>query len=110
MKRMAPKSLGGRSTTPPDLGLRALAESVGVECAYVDGRNQTHQVTDEALRIVLKALGIDIHSEADIQIEWDRLEEERWTQIVEPVLLHYPEAQTEGTPARASNVAEDVAA
>jgi 4-alpha-glucanotransferase len=94
MKRMASKSLGGRSTTLPDLGLRTLAESVGVECAYVDGRNHTHQATDETLRIALRALGIDIHSEADIQIESDRLEEERWTRVVEPVLVHYPEAST----------------
>lgn len=94
MKRMAFRSLGDRSTAPPDLGLRTLAESVGVECAYVDGRNHTHQATDETLRMALRALGIDIQSEADIQIEWDRLEEERWTRVVEPVHVHYPEAST----------------
>ena len=89
-KKMDSHSLeeGARASVRP--GLRELAELVGVECDYVDGRGQSHQATDEILRIVLWALGIDIQSESDIQREWQRIHEERWTQVVEPVLLHYP--------------------
>jgi 4-alpha-glucanotransferase len=75
-------------------GLRALAELVGVECEYVDGRGDCHRATDATLRMILGALGIDVQSESDIQREWDEIQEERWTRVVEPVLLHYPEAHT----------------
>ncbi len=74
-------------------GLRELAELVGVECEYVDGRDHYHQATDDTLRMFLRALGIDVQSESDIQREWERIQEERWTNVVEPVLLHYPEAR-----------------
>jgi 4-alpha-glucanotransferase len=74
-------------------GLRELAELVGVECEYVDGRDHSHQATDDILRLILSALGIDVQSESDIQQEWKRIQEERWTNIVEPVLVHYPEAR-----------------
>ena len=72
--------------------LRELAELVGVECEYVDGRDHFHRATDDTLRMVLRALGIDVQSESDIQRECERIQWERWTNVVEPVLLHYPEA------------------
>ena len=74
-------------------GLRELAELVGVECEYVDGRDHSHQATDDTLRMILSALGIDVQSESDIQQEWKRIQEKRWTNIVEPVLVHYPEVR-----------------
>lgn len=74
-------------------GLRALAELVGVECDYVDGRGQAHQATDVTLRIILGALGLDVQSESDIQRERNKIQEERWTRVLEPVLLHYPETR-----------------
>ena len=74
-------------------GLRELAELVGVEWEYVDGREHCHQATDDMLRMILSALGIDVQSEADIQREWERMQEERWTNLIEPVALHYPEAR-----------------
>jgi 4-alpha-glucanotransferase len=43
--------------------------------------------------MILFALGIDVQSESDIQREWDRIQEERWTKLIEPVALHYPEAR-----------------
>jgi len=94
MKPIDSKSVEDRSRISPVPGLRALAELVGVECEYVDGRDQSHQATDEKLRLVLRALGIDIQSESDSQREWERIQEERWTTIVEPVLLLYPKTGT----------------
>ena len=81
------------SIVSPCPGLRELAKLVGVECEYVDGRDHFHQATNDTLRIVLRALGIDVQSESDIQRECERIQEERWTNVVEPVLLHYPKAQ-----------------
>jgi len=81
-------------SVPPSPSLRALAELVGVECDHVDGRGHVHQATDEALRMILGALDIDVQSDSDIQREWDDIQEERWTRVVEPVLLHYPERRT----------------
>jgi len=77
----------------PFPGLRGLAELVGVECEYLDGRGHCHQATDDTLRMILFALGIDVQSESDIQREWERIQEERWTNLIEPVALHYPEAR-----------------
>ena len=77
----------------PRPGLRELAELVGVECEYVDGRGHCHQATDDRLRMILSALGIDVQSESDIQREWEQIQEERWTNLIEPVALHYPEAR-----------------
>jgi len=87
-------SIEKRATASPGPGLKELAELVGVECEYVDGRGQSRQATDETLRIVLGTLGITIQSDTDIQREWERLHEERWIHVVEPVLLHYPETRT----------------
>ncbi|MDH5774539.1 MAG: hypothetical protein OEZ57_06450, partial [Nitrospirota bacterium] len=81
-------------SVPPSPSLRALAELVGVECDHVDGRGHVHQATDAALRMMLGALDIDVKSKSDIQREWDNIHEERWTRVVEPVLLHYPESRT----------------
>ncbi len=78
----------------PAPDLRALAELVGIECEYVDGRGHARQATDDMLRMTLRALGLNIQSDTDIQREWERIKEEQWTSIVEPVLLHYPETRT----------------
>ncbi len=94
MKMRTSKSIDARLMGSRSPGLRALAELVGVECDYVDGRGHSHQATDASLRMILGALGIDVQSESDIQREWDDIQEERWTRVVEPVLLHYPEART----------------
>lgn len=75
----------------PDL--KELAELVGIECEYVDGRGHVHQATDEALRGTLRAVGVDVQSASDISREKIRIQEERWTNVVEPVLLHYPETR-----------------
>ncbi len=80
------------NTTAPDL--RALAELVGIECEYVDGRGHARQATDDMLRMTLRALGLNVQSDADIQRKWEHIKEERWTTIVQPVLLHYPETRT----------------
>ena len=72
--------------------LRALAELVGIECDYIDGRGQWHQGTDDALRSTLEALDLRVQSEAALQKTWERIQQERWTNILEPVILHYPEA------------------
>jgi len=77
----------------PYPGLLELAELMGVECEYVDGRGHCHQATDDTLRMILSALGIDVQSESDIQRECERIQEERWTNVIEPVALHYPEAR-----------------
>ncbi|MEX2493666.1 MAG: 4-alpha-glucanotransferase [Nitrospirales bacterium] len=90
----ASKSTNARLAGSPIPGLRALAELVGVECEYVDGRGHSHQATDATLRMILGALGIDAQLESDIQREWKDIQEERWTRLIEPVLLHYPEART----------------
>ena len=76
-----------------DVELRKLSELLGVECEYVDGRGALHQAPDDAFRAVLQGFGINITSNSDIQREWERIQEERWTKVVEPVLLHYPEAK-----------------
>ncbi len=94
MKPIDSKSLEARASISPSHGLRELAELLGVECEYIDGREHVHQATDEALRVVLRALGLAIQSDSDVQGELARLQEERWTRIVEPVLLLYPERRT----------------
>jgi 4-alpha-glucanotransferase len=94
MKKSNSKSLKRRSEASFAPRLRDLAELVGLECDYVDGRGQPRQATDETLRMVLGSLDVTIQSESDIQREWERLQEERWTQVVEPVLVHYPETRT----------------
>lgn len=90
MKAMASNGVEDVSVVPACSGLRNLAELAGLECEYVDGREQSHQASDDTLRSMLRALGITVQSESDIQREWKCLQEERWTTIVEPVLLHYP--------------------
>jgi 4-alpha-glucanotransferase len=92
MKTIDSKSFEAGSLVSPCPGLRELAELVGVEWEYVDGRDHYHQATDDTLRMILSALGIDVQSESDIQREWERIQEERWTNLIEPVALHYPEA------------------
>jgi 4-alpha-glucanotransferase len=94
MKPRDSQIVEGVAVISPSPSLRELAELVGVECEYVDGRDQSHQATDEALGIILRTLGITIQSDADIQREWERLQEERWTRVIEPTLLHYPKART----------------
>ena len=79
------------STRSSHPGIRELAELAGIEWKHIDGRGQSRQATDEMLRVLLGALGIKIQSELDIQKELERLQEERWTQIIEPVLVHYSE-------------------
>ncbi len=91
---MDSKTFKNGSMTPPPQNLRALAEMVGVEWEYIDGRGQSRQATDESLRIVLRALGIDIQSERDIQRECEKITTGRWSQVVDPVLLYYPETRT----------------
>ena len=89
-------SSNGANAFPKQLKseLCELAEQIGVELEYVDGRGSAHQATDEMLRSSLGALGIAIHSEADIQRARDRLQREYWTRIIEPVVLHYPKIET----------------
>jgi hypothetical protein len=94
MKPIVSKSVKAQSQISPSHGLRELAELLGVECEYVDGREHVHHTIDETLRIVLRALGVDIQSESDIQRELERIQEERWTTIIEPVQLLYPERRT----------------
>jgi len=94
MKRLDSESFEGRSRVSLCPGLRELAELMGVECEYVDGRGHCHQATDDTLRLIVGALGIDVQSESDIQREWERIHEERWTNVIEPVLVHYPEGRT----------------
>lgn len=77
-----------------DNDLRRLAEAVGVECDYVDGREQRHQAKDDDIHSILRALGIHVVSDADIHREWVCIQEKQWTQVIEPVLLHYVEART----------------
>jgi 4-alpha-glucanotransferase len=93
MKKVDSKSFEAGPIPSPCPGLRGLAELVGVECEYVDGRGHCHQATDDTLRMILFALGINVQSESDIQREWERIQEERWTNLIEPVALHYPEAR-----------------
>ena len=93
MKALSSDCVEDVSVVPACPGLRELAELAGLECEYVDGREQSHQATDDTLRMMLRALGITVQSESDIQRDWERLQEERWTTIVEPVLLHYPETR-----------------
>ncbi len=82
------------STNSATPDLRALAELVGIECEHVDGRGHARYATDDMLRMTLRSLGLKIQSDADIQRESGRIKEERWTTVVEPVLLHYPETRT----------------
>jgi hypothetical protein len=93
MKTIDSKSFKAGSMVSPCPGIRELAELVGVECEYVDGRDHYRQATDDTLRMILSALGIDVQSESDIQRECERIREERWTKVIEPVALHYPEAR-----------------
>ncbi len=95
MKVARSRPVDTTSMFSPCPGLRALAELVGVECEYVDGRQHVHQATDDSLYCILQSLGLDVQTESDIQHAWERIQEERWTDVIEPVLLHYPE---EGTP------------
>ena len=94
VKKRISRSNDAQLKGSPSPGLRALAELVGVECDYVDGRGHSHQATDATLRMILGALGIEVQSESDIQRECDEIQEERWTRVVEPVLLHYPEMRS----------------
>ena len=57
MKRIDSKSFEAGPMVSPCPGLRELAELVGVECEYVDGRGHCHQATDDTLRMILRALG-----------------------------------------------------
>ena len=94
MKPIDSRSVEDGFRISPGPGLRDLAKLVGVECEYVDGRGQVHQATDDTLQIALRALGLNVQSDLDIQREWERIHEERWTNVVEPVLLYYPQART----------------
>ncbi len=85
----SPSSEGDRTDVSLDTALRQFAEAVGVEWEYLDGRECWHQATNDAIQSILRALGMNVESEADIQREWTALREKKWTQIVEPVLLHY---------------------
>ncbi len=93
MKTIDSKSFKPGSMVSPCPGIRELAELVGVECEYVDGRDHYRQATDNTLRMILSALGIDVQSESDIHRECERIREERWTKVIEPVALHYPAAR-----------------
>mgnify|MGYP000734171607 CR=1 FL=1 len=86
--------MGDSSTHAVVPDLRALAELLGIECEHVDGRGHVRHATDDMLRMTLQALGLNIQSDVDVQREWERIKEERWTNVIEPVLLHYPEART----------------
>lgn len=90
MKTMSFNFIEDVSVVPACPGLRDLAELAGLECEYVDGQEQAHQATEDTIRSMLRALGLNVQSESEIQREWERLQEERWTTMVEPVLLHYP--------------------
>lgn len=88
------KSDKSGSRVVPDVDLRKLSELMGVQYEYVDGRGHVHQATDDDLRATLRAMGFHIQSDLEMQREWDRIREEKWTNVVEPVLVHYPEART----------------
>lgn len=94
MKPNKAKNMHDFSTNTGAPDLRALAELVGIEYEYVDGRGHVRHATDDMLRMTLQALGLNIQSDTDILREWERITEERWVNILEPVLLHYPETRT----------------
>ena len=71
--------------------MHQLAQMMGVETEYVDGRNIHQQVPPESLRQILSDLGCDLQDEIALRDSMLRLQQEAWTEILEPVILYFPE-------------------
>ena len=65
-----------------------LAKLVGVATSYVGMSHDYHEIEDDVLVAVLKALGIDASNDGAIEQSITTIQRERDTRIVPPTVLH----------------------
>ena len=65
-----------------------LAKLVGVATSYVGMSHDYHEIEDDVLVAVLKALGIDASNDEAINQSITSIKSERETRVVAPTVLH----------------------
>ncbi|MBY8967912.1 hypothetical protein KHP57_19695, partial [Algiphilus sp. NNCM1] len=65
-----------------------LAKLVGIATSYVGMSRDYHEIEDDVLVAVLKALGIDASNDGAIEQSITTIQRERDTRIVPPTVLH----------------------
>ena len=73
----------------PDL--QKLADLMGVESDYVDGRNQHQAVPPDAICRILEAMGCAVSNNHEIHHSLEQVQQKSWHQVLEPVLLYFPQ-------------------
>ncbi|MGD9849924.1 MAG: 4-alpha-glucanotransferase [Nitrospirales bacterium] len=73
--------------------MKKVAELFHVELQYVDGRQHVHHATADTLLPVLQALDPTLNADSDFSREFHRLVQEPWGQLIEPVLLYFPQTR-----------------
>lgn len=68
-------------------GRRHLGEIKGVELAYYDVRGRLHQLPEETLPVLLRALGVAAETPEEIEWEIRREAEKDWRRLTDPVIV-----------------------
>lgn len=79
-----------RTESPERLALPLirLARLAGVATSYVGMSNDYHEITDDVLREILGALGLDAHDDDAVQASIRTILSERHSRLVAPTVLH----------------------
>lgn len=92
MKPLEESRMKGESR-PLSADMQKVAELFHVELQYVDGRQRVHHATADTLLPVLQALDPSLNADSDFSKEYHRLVQEPWGQLIEPVLLYFPQTR-----------------
>ena len=65
-----------------------LAQSLGVATSYVGMSRDFHEIPDDVLVAVLKALNVDASSEETIEVSLEHVNNQRAMRLIEPTVLH----------------------
>ncbi|MGE0474565.1 MAG: 4-alpha-glucanotransferase [Nitrospirales bacterium] len=73
--------------------MQKVAELFHVELQYVDGRQRVRHATPDTLLPVLQALDPSLNADSDFSKEFHRSVQAPWGELIEPVLLYFPQTR-----------------
>ena len=77
-----------------DSSLDRLAEQLGIEPEYRDTAGRLHRTSPETARRLAAALGVPCGTEMEIVASLEQLEQERWREVLPPVVIGYEQEAT----------------